>query len=381
MKRIYWRPQKISRIELGFIALVSVALLVAVDAFKVTEVQPWHEEKLAAARLAHQAMQVVRDERERIGFEIDPSTDPLGTGLIGTAMSEVTTNTGHLASKQTTLNPNFAAVIVHYLRKAGIQQGDTVAVGCSGSFPALNIAVFAALEVLKVQPVVIASASGSQWGANDPRLMWLDMERTLYEKHVFSFRSVAASRGGIDDRALGISRDGRQKLDQVIERNGIPAIKPKDYAQSVEERMAVYRDHMGTGGIKAYINVGGGTTSVGTRVGKEMFHPGLNRTPPTGLREIDSVMSRFIHDGVPVIHLIKVAELAKRFGLPIQPQTMPRVGDGEVFLRRTANRWLAGASVVLIFALLYGFIRLDLGFRMLKGLGRSEGRAPPERMV
>lgn len=379
MKRIYWRPQKISRIELGLIALISLALLAAVEVFQVTEEQPWHAEKLEASRLARLAMAVVRDERERQGLEMDPTTDPTGSGVIGLAMSEVTTNTGHLQAKQTSVNPNFAAVVVHYLKKAGVGAGDTVAVGCSGSFPALNIAVYAALQTLGANPVVISSVSGSQWGANDPRLTWLDMERLLFEKKVFTFRSVAGSRGGIEDRALGIGREGRQKLDAAIERNGVHVIKPKDYAQSVDERMALYRERAGDG-VKAYVNVGGGTTSVGTRLGKQMFQPGLNRSPPPGLREVDSVMSRFIHEGVPVIHLVRVADLARRFGLPVQPTEMPGVGEGEIFVKRARNRWLAGGSVLVVLALLYGFIRRDLGLRMLKGLGRR-GDAAPEQMV
>ncbi len=380
MKRIYWRPQKVSRIELIVIALISLALLVAVETLQITEVQPWHAEKLEASRLARRAMEQIRLERERLDLEIDLTTDPTGSGLIGVAMSEVTTNTGHIDSKQTTINPNFAAVVVHYLKKAGVEAGDVVAVGCSGSFPALNVAVYAALQTLKAEPVIIASVSGSQWGANDPRLMWPDMEKLLLDKGLFTFRSVAASRGGIEDRALGITRDGRQKLDAVIERSGVLAIKPKDYAQSVADRMAVYTERAGDRPVKAYVNVGGGTTSVGTRVGKQLFRPGLNRSAPAGLGDVDSVMSRFIHQGTPVIHLVKIPELARRFGLPLQPTEMPKVGDGEIFARRAHNRWLAGLAVVLIVGLLYGFIRRDLGLRMLKGLGRRSPGAP-EPMV
>lgn len=380
MKRIYWRPQKVSRIELLLIACLSLATLLAVEVFQVSEEQPWHAEKIEAARLARRAMEQVRAERERLGLELDLTTDPTGSGLIGLAISDVTTNTGHLVSKQTTINPNFAAVVLHYLKRANVEAGDSVAVGCSGSFPALNISVFAALQTLQVHPVIISSVSGSQWGANDPRLMWLDMERLLFEKQIFTFRSVAASRGGIEDRALGIPREGRQLLDAAIERSGLAAIKPKDYAQSVADRMSTYAEHSGDRPVKAYINVGGGTTSVGTRVGKQVFRPGLNRTPPPGLSDVDSVMSRYIHQGVPVIHLVKIPELAGRFGLPVRPTEMPRIGQGEIFRRRAYNRWLAALGVVFIFAVLYGFIRRDLGLRMLKGLGRKSNQAP-EPMV
>lgn len=380
MKRIYWRPQKISRIELASIALVSLGFLAAVDLLQVNEEQPWHAEKLEAARLAERAFETLRGERERLGVEIDTATDPTDSGLIGLAMSDVTTNTGHLAAKQTSVNPNFAAVLVHELKRAGVKSGDVVAVGCSGSFPALNVAVYAALETLAATPLVISSVSGSQWGANDPRFMWPDMERVLVERQVLHTRSIAASRGGIEDRALGIGREGRQKLDAVIERNGLAAIKPKDYSQSVEERMALYEARAQGRPIVAYVNVGGGTTSVGTRIGKVAFRPGLNRSAPRALGDMDSVMGRLVRQGTPVIHLSRIAELARRYGLPVQPTERPRVGEGAVFTRRTHNRWLAGGAVLIIMLLLYGFIRRDLALRVRQGLGRG-GTGQTQPMV
>ena len=84
---------------------------------------------------------------------------------------------GHLGSKQTSINPNFAAVVVGMLKDAGVQEGDCVAVGCTGSFPAMNVAVYSALETLRARPIVICSAGSSQYGANTPDLLWIDMER------------------------------------------------------------------------------------------------------------------------------------------------------------------------------------------------------------
>ena len=384
MKKIYWRPHKVSRFELVLVALLSVLALAGVHAVRVEEDQPWRVEKVEAARLARRAMDVVREERLRRGDEIDPTIDPAQTGLIGPVMSEITTNTGHLDAKQTSLNPNFAAVVVHYLKRVGLERGDAVAVGLSGSFPGLNLAVFAAIQTLELQPIVISSVSGSQWGANDPTFTWADMERLLFEKRVFAFRSAAASRGGIEDKGLGLSRAGRQLLDTAIERAGLTHLKPSDYAQSVALRMALYLERAAPGGVKAYVNVGGGTTSVGTRVGKLAFEPGINRSPPAGPREIDSVMARFVRDGVPVIHLVKVRELARRFGLPISPTQVPAPGEGEVFAKQGQSRVLAGAMAVAIVALMFAFIRRDFGFRVLKALGSGRGaapRPPPEQMV
>ena len=149
MKEVYWRPRMVSQAAIGVIALMSVAGILAVEVFKTQLEQPYHEEKLAASRLAERCMRVVRDERIRRGHPIDSDLGPAGTGLIGAAMTPITTMAGHLDSKQSSANPNFAAVVVEMLLEAGVRKGDQVAVGYSGSFPAANIALLAAVETLQ----------------------------------------------------------------------------------------------------------------------------------------------------------------------------------------------------------------------------------------
>src|SRR5690606_28246145 len=137
-----------------------------------------------------------------------------------------TSNTGHLPAKALSTNPNYAAVIVAMLKRAGVEKGSVVAMGVSGSFPALNTSAYAALQTLEVRPIIVVSVSGSAWGATDPQYTWLDMERTLYEKRLISFRAAAGSRGGIGDRGFGISKRGRAPLDQAVERAGIRKLDP-----------------------------------------------------------------------------------------------------------------------------------------------------------
>ncbi len=366
MKKLYWRPQRVSMRVLVLLTLVALCSVASVETFKVREQQPFYREKMRAAQTALEAMRVVKTERLRRGIPVDVDADPAGSGLIGELLSPVTTNIGHTGAKQTSVNPNFAAVMVHLFKEANVSEGDTVAIGMSGSFPAMNIAVLAAVEALKLRPLIISSAGSSQWGANHPDFMWPDMEKLLADTHVLPFRSIAVSPGGVDDRALGLSKAGKKMLRDAIERNETPPLDPKSYTDGIEQRMALFRQHAGDADIRAYVNVGGGTTSVGTRVGKEMFKPGLNTDPPRG-PAVDSVMSRFAQAGVPIIHVIQIDELAERYGLPPQPQTLPPVGEGTVFLRVVYNRWLAGGSLVLLFAAMVGLLRFDLGHRLLRG--------------
>lgn len=363
MKKLYWRPSGISRAELFLIALIALVCLTAVENLPRVRRQAHFAEKVAAAQLASSAMQAIKEEKLRRGITIDPEVDPLGSGMIGSPVTPVTSNTGHLPAKLTTTNPNFAAVVVAMLREAGVNPGDTVAVGVSGSFPALNVATYAALETLQLEPIVIASAASSEWGANDEDYLWLDMEQTLFQKELVRFRSVAASRGGIDDRGFGIGREGRALLDAAIERAQLVKIEPQTLLEAIDARMNVYFEKARDKRIAAYINVGGGSASVGTHVGKKAFRSGVNTTLPRAAT--DSVMTRFVQEGIPVVHLSGVSEIAQRYGLPEAFNLPQRVGVGGVYARVEYNPWFAGLGIVIVLGSMFGFLRFNVGFGSL----------------
>jgi len=381
MKKLYWRPQQISLKLLWIVAIVAVIGMVLVETWQVRERQPYYRQKIKASRLALTAFETIKAEHIKKNIPIDPEADPALSGLVGQLLTTVTTNPGHLPSKQTSINPNFAAVIVHFLKRAGIQEGDTVAVGMSGSFPSINICVMAAVQTLKLNPVIISSAGSSQWGANNPTLMWPDMERALYDQKIFGFKSMAMSRGGLEDRALGLTRESRAYIDNRITGQGYPLFSSKNYQESVEKRMELYTTHAGDEGIKAYINVGGGTTSVGTKVGKKMFKPGLNRSMPRAAGSIASVMTSFASEGLPIIHMTRINTIATRYGLPLQPTQIPAVGEGNVFIRETYNQWLVGGTLLTILLLLGAFFRFDWGYRIFTTNRREKKSAYPEKMV
>jgi poly-gamma-glutamate system protein len=381
MIKIYWRPRQVSRTALVLISLLSLAGFASVELLQRQSQQPFYREKLNAAHLTAEAFTALKAERLKRKLRINADSDPASSGLIGELMTPVTSNTGNLHAKQLSVNPNFAAVIVHYLKRAGVEEGDVVAVGLSGSFPALNVATLCALEALKVQPIVISSVAASQWGANEPKFLWVEWEKLLFDKRLLSFRSHAASIGGIEDRGLGMTAEGRRVIVAAIEQAEVPLLYPRNYEESIEQRMALYRDLAKDKPVKAYINVGGGTTSVGTKVGKKLFRPGLNLRAPEGGPAIDSVMNRFADQGVPVIHLVNIAKLAKRFGFSPNPRQLPPVGQGKVFSREEYNLWLAGGFLLAIFAALYAFVRSDLGFRIMQLSRRGKSRGHPEPMV
>ncbi len=384
MKKLYWRPKKLSARMMLLLALLSVAGLFSVERFRVREPQRFYREKLLAAKQTLQAYQVIKAERLKRGIPLDPvetNIDPVRSGLIGTLITPTTTNTGHLPAKHTSINPNWAAVFIHLLKRAGVNEGDIVAIGQSGSFPALNTACLIAIQILKLKPIIISSVGASQWGANYPNFMWTDWENILYRRGIINNRSVAVSLGGIEDQALGLTKKGQQLLNEAIERNKYTRLYVDNFRDSLTKRMVLYQQYSGGGDIKAYINVGGGTTSVGTSVGKHLFRPGLNLHMPRNAGDIDSVMTRFMRNGVPVIHITQINKLATRYGLPLGPKAMPPVGEGKIFVREGYSLWLASAVFLCILALMFAFLRLDLAFRLFAPKSQDKGSSSPEQMV
>jgi len=241
----------------------------------------------------------------------------------------------------------------------------------------MNVSLYAAMVTLRLDPIVISSVSSSQWGANHPKFLWLDMERALYDKKIFSVRSVAASFGGAEDRAASLSEDGLAMLRRAVARSKLPLIDPANYAESVVERMAIYGEHAGSKPIRAYINIGGGTSSVGTRRSKFAFQPGINRRTPPRAALIDSVMARFLDEKIPVIHFLQVNRMAQRYGLPTSPQVRPPVGTGQVFLKRRYNPWLVLGALSLVIGSLFLFIRSGRGRMALESRYKRERRLEP----
>jgi len=372
VQRLYWRPAHVSRVVHVFVAVLACGALVGAERFQRVAVRPDFEAKLHAAAQMERGMEIVKAYRVRHFAPVDTELDPTGSGMIGLASSPTTTNTGSLAAKRTTVNPNWAAAVIEMLRDAGVKRGDLVAVGVSGSFPALNMAALIAIDDLDLEAVSIASAGASSFGANIPGLSWLDMERLLADAEIFSTRTVAASLGGTRDRALGMDRRGRELLRAAIERNGVELIEVKEEIASIEERMRIYEQHARGHRYAAYLNAGGSLVSVGPKSVKRLYRPGLNLRPDPRSAGVDSVTMRFLSAGIPVVNLSKVVPLAEQYGLPVEPSERPPVGQGPVFEGRSHDLRLIAGLLLGLLAACYALLRLDLGARLVARSGRLE---------
>jgi poly-gamma-glutamate system protein len=283
-----------------------------------------------ASRLMAAATDAIRDCRIQRGIPIDPKSDPNCTGLIGLPTSAITTSLGILEAKRTTTNPAFAGLIVRLLRRAGVRQGDAVAVGASSSFPALIIAALSACRAMDAEPLVISSLGSSEWGANIPEFNGLDMMDCLNASGALAVHPLAFSIGGDEDRGRDMSPDGRALLLREAAERGFSLLEEPNLAAAVAARMRLYDEKAAGRAIKAFINIGGSWVNLGVDSKVLGVKPGLNRKggpaeivsfPPP---ERSGMLFAMARRGVSVIHLLFIKGLCRDYGLPWDPQPLPR---------------------------------------------------------
>jgi len=362
---------KISLRWLAILSLFTLCALLLVEAAKYSYEDPLSAEKAAAARLMQEALRAVKDEKISKGIKIDPILDPNETGIIGVEYNDLTTTLGSLSSKRISTDPEFAAVVVDMLSQTGIQAGDVVLISFSGSFPALNIAALSAARVLRLQPVIISSIGASSYGANDPELTWLDMERVLSEKRIFPYRSAAASLGGITETKGGLDRTGISAALQAIRRNGIPILEEEGEStlrDDIQRRMTIYDKALTDRRPAAFISVGGPLTSLGNTPEALKLSSGLLKKVPVSRHPERGIIYLMGERKVPVIHLLQVRKIARVYGITANrfPALGLAPGKGQ-----HNGRYSIPLALISLTALLLLTIIAGRGTMILKGRGRS----------
>jgi poly-gamma-glutamate system protein len=353
-------------------ALLSAAALLAERRITAWEPSPHYDEMARAARFMEEAAARVREARTAAGVAIDPLRDPNDTGLIGVEYSETTTSLGDLEAKRTSASPDAAALAVLLLREAGVEPGDAIAVGASGSFPGLVLAVLSAARALDLDVALVASLGASSWGANVPGFSYLRVHEAALPVLGYPIRAVSLGGGG--DAGLDMRPEGRRLLSGVAVRSGLRFLDPRSLEDGVAERMALYDAFLDGRPCAAFVNVGGASANVGEDAEALELEPGINlpeRLPSGGTGTAFEMAAR----GVPVIHLLNLRALARDYGLPWDPVPFPRIGEARVY--RVYDRNLYRKRLVILAAL------YAAGLAALGAAGtayrRSELKPGPER--
>ena len=346
------RDQRIKR-PIIFLGIVSLTAYFIVQIISSERRLPYSDKMIEAARIMEKAISIIGNHREESNIPIDDMIDPNHTGLIGPEHSDIMTTLGHLEAKRTTTNPDMAGLIVHFLHEAGIQPGDTIAVGSSASFPALMVASLAAAKAMEVYPVIIISLGASSYGATQTDFHLLDMYQLFLKEDVVSVQPAAISLGGSGDIGQEFRSGIKRRLIRQIESSGIPFIYESDLRKNVSARMKIYEGNSSGGRISAFINVGGSYSNFGTSSLVLYVKPGLNENVSIPPKVERGVLFEMAARNIPVIHLLFIKGLVLKYGLPWDPIPLPKPGEAEIYNLQSQNTirfWLVS---IIYFVVLF----------------------------
>ena len=330
------------------LALISIIAYSIAFFSRMEFVSNTYDIKINAAMKMQESMKMLKNIRMEKGVFIDIENDPNETGLVGSQFSLITTDEGDLDAKLTTLDPNFAAAMVELLTRANLTSGDTIALMLTGSMPGANMAMLIACKAMDIYPFIISSIGASQWGANDPEMTWLDMERILFEQGYISSRSIAASIGGRNDRGRLLSPKGRELIRYNIENNKLPLISGTGLEDNVNKRM----EYFGVHNYKAVVNIGGGVASLGTSFNLRLIKPGIvYRKDIEKISRgdgIEGAVVKFSKQNIPLIHILNIQKLTDELGMKYAPIPIPEIGEGSLYAIEKYDLKITVLSLIIV---------------------------------
>lgn len=322
----------------GYVVAALAAALLGfwlVSATKSSEPYSRSDVAIAAAVRMEAAIRVLKAELLAEGIAMESSLDPNMTGLIGPEWTPLTTTLGDLEAKRSSLNPNFAALIVRYFDEAGLREGDVIAIGASGSFPGLLVATLCAAREMGLEAMTIASFGASMYGATRPEFSIAKMLRVLSSVSALPDSLIAVSPGGDGDYGENaLFEDSRSVVDALAAESRVPYIRfdPPDLEASIRERLRLYEERAGGRRIACFVNIGGASANSGTSSYTLDFPQGLVLDPPRiPVSATRGLVYEFAARGVPVVNLLNVRRLADDNGLPFDPVPLPAPGAGGVY--------------------------------------------------
>ena len=313
--------------------LAAVLVLVMVSAFfthrsATLERTEYYDTQIAAVHILEDCFSAVKGYKEELGIALSPY-DIHDTGILGEEYTGITTTIGALEAKRTSAWPDMAALVVRMLHEAGVQPGDTVGAGFSGSFPGLNLAVIAACEAMDVNLICIASVGASTYGANNPELTFPEMMHRLAEDGIIQTRSAAVTMGGDFDIGMEMDPELSEPVRMRLREAGLNLVEIKDFTENLAWRESVYEEN---GTIDCFIAVGGNLTSLGRgEEGVSLGQGVLTARSKVRLDEDSGLVQRYMAKGVPVINLLNIKQIMAEYGMPFDPVTWPETGTSAAY--------------------------------------------------
>ncbi len=345
-----WIKGKLPMWYLVFVLVIASIGLYLGEKTKVQRKYRAFDQQIEAAQIMKASLEEIKTYRLSCDVLINKELDPNETGIIGEEFTDLTTSLGDLVAKRTSTNPAFAALMVRYFTEAGLKRGDVVAIGASGSFPALILATLSASKAMELTPLLIYSLGSSMYGANIPEFTFLRMLEILNKKALLPYKPIAISLGGGNDKAEGLFYESsKETFLKLAKSAGIPLIYEKTLTENVQKRVQLYEETAHGLPIACFVNIGGATPNLGNTTAALTIPNGLVRQVPTS--PVDSeqgLLFKYANRGIPVIHLLNIKNLAVKNGLPLDPVPLPRIGESKVYYIVTYNKFIIIIVLVVV---------------------------------
>lgn len=286
--------------------------------------------------------------KKELNITPDAELDPTQSGAIGIEFSAITTTVGELRAKQTSINPDFAALFLRWFYELELRKGQCVVIHASASFPALTFAAISACEVYGVVPHILSSVGASSFGANQPEFTFWDMENLVFEKGLVKHKTEYATYGGQNDNGSSFWDGGMEISQKAAARNGLDLHIPNDLQTAIKQK---YDYLQSLPEIALFINIGGNQTALGDNVCAEEQAPGVINTFHFCASETPGLIHKLSERGIPVLHLLNIRDLAIANGVAIELQQNVEPGKARVyFVLKRPNGLIVFSLVVILFA-------------------------------
>jgi poly-gamma-glutamate system protein len=336
---------KFSMAGLSYLAFICLILLTINMLYVEQHEHPCYEKMIHAARRMNAAISQVQKLRKEKGLSVDLSLDPIHSGFIGVEFSPITTTVGNLTAKQTAVNPDFAALYIHWFNQLGMKNNDRLVIHASASFPALSIAAIIAAEVYGLQPVIFSSAGASSFGANLPEFTYWDIEHSLFQDGIIHHHTQYATPGGQNDNGMSFWPGGMQIVVNAAQRIQYNLHIPQNLDSAITEKINII-EHIPD--LQLFVNIGGNQAATGRSSCSLKIPVGLITSP----LDCDAQSRGLIHlvsmKGIPVIHMLQIRDIAAEYGLSLDPLRDMDPGNSGIYFTYTHSRWLPAVSILFV---------------------------------
>lgn len=264
--------------------------------------------------------------RNKIAIEEE---DVNQTGLIGPEWTALTTSLGNPEAKRTALQPDWAALMVRFYKELGLEKGDEIAIGSSGSFPGLCIASLCAAQEMGLHARIIPSIGASMHGATREEFDIVTILEVTRKAGYIEYELLGVSLGGDFDKGGGnaLFPESREELLKTAKRSGAHIIFADTLSLGIQERLMLFGED-----IKCFVNIGGASANIGVGSDSVAFPNGLvRRVKSIPLSSERGLAFEYLIRNVPVIHLLNIRQLAEKYGIPIDPVPLTKAGETDVY--------------------------------------------------